>query len=158
MLCERCQRFDIQAFATNPYPFRGILLRDIIRSAAEEHCSFCNLLLEHATHSVRYYNVPAGITGHKKFQDINWLSVELLQWLYWQTKPSPWVDLSISQSPKRSNTESSELHVVSIDAWFVNFFSFLTHSKLKDRPFKFHAAADLGEPPSDPKSARLTPC
>ena len=150
MLCERCQRFDIQAFAANPYPYRGILLRDIIRSASEEHCSFCSLLLEHAPHYGRYYNVPAGATIHKKFQDINWLSLEPLQWLHWQMKPLPWVDLSISQSPGQSNTENSGLNVVSIDAWLL----LLSPLRIRGQSFRFHTAADLGEPPSNPNSAR----
>jgi hypothetical protein len=148
MLCDRCQRFNIQAFAVNPYPYRGILLRDIIRSVTEEHCSFCSLLLEHAAHSSIFYNVPAGINSHKKHQDINWLSVEPLQWLYQQTKPLPWVDLSISQSPGQSNTESSGLHIISIDAWLQGL------SRQKDRPVIFHAAADLGGPPPNPNSVR----
>ena len=149
MLCERCQRFDIQAFTVHPYPYRGILLRDIIRSAAEEHCSFCSLLLEHTARSS--YNVSAGVTSPKRIQDINWLSIEPLQWLYWQTKPLPWVVLSISQSLGQSNTESSGLHVVSIDAWPLSFGH-------RYPTIKFHAAADLGEPPSNPKSARRTSC
>ena len=148
MLCERCQRFDIQAFAANPYPYRGISLRDIIRSAAEEQCSFCSLLLEHAAHTSILYNVPARITSHKKFRDLNWLSVEALQWLYWQTKPSPWVGLSISKSAGQSIIESTGLQIVSIDAFLLNIFGF------KDNTLKFHAAADLGELPSDPNPAR----
>ena len=43
MLCERCQRFDIQAFGRDPYPYRGVPLRSVISS---KDCSFCSLLLE----------------------------------------------------------------------------------------------------------------
>ena len=44
MLCVRCQRFDIQAFGRDTYPYRRVSLLSVIRSS--NHCSFCSLLLE----------------------------------------------------------------------------------------------------------------
>lgn len=45
-LCDRCQRFDIQTFRKDGYPYRGYLLTDVVRSAIGG-CSFCALLIDH---------------------------------------------------------------------------------------------------------------
>lgn len=42
-LCHRCQRFNLQAFATSPTRTRGYPLREVNRSA-ELGCEFCVLL------------------------------------------------------------------------------------------------------------------
>ena len=52
MLCEHCQRFDIQAFGRDPYRYRGVPLSTVIRSY--NHCSFCSLLLENLPRVQRY--------------------------------------------------------------------------------------------------------
>lgn len=44
ILCQRCQRFDIQSFAKSVNHRRGYLLRDV-EAAAADRCEFCSLLL-----------------------------------------------------------------------------------------------------------------
>ncbi|KAI8951222.1 heterokaryon incompatibility protein-domain-containing protein [Xylaria longipes] len=46
MLCEKCEKFDIQAFAKKNFPTRGYRVEDV-RRAARNGCSFCALLEEH---------------------------------------------------------------------------------------------------------------
>lgn len=43
-LCQSCQKFDIQSFATAPYQTRGYRLLNVERAAEEEDCTFCQFV------------------------------------------------------------------------------------------------------------------
>jgi hypothetical protein len=51
-LCQSCQRFDIQRFATAPYRTQGFKLTRIERAAEQESCEFCRFICR-ALHDAR---------------------------------------------------------------------------------------------------------
>ena len=87
MLCVRCQRFDIQAFGRDTYPYRRVRLSSVIRSS--NHCSFCSLLLKSLVNVHGYRNVQDG----------------------------SWVNFTVTKATKLPAAGSRGLNVASIDAF-----------------------------------------
>ena len=118
MLCVRCQRFDIQAFGRDTYPYRGVPLSSVIRSS--NHCSFCSLLLEslgnvHGDRTIRH---------------------------------DGWVNFTVTKATKQPAAGSRGLDIASIDAFVrfkyapVDVFD---RNPKRRRYVKFHVAADPGK-------------
>lgn len=142
MLCERCQRFDIQAFGRDPYPYRGVPLHSVISS---NHCSFCSLLLE----SLRT------VEGNLNIHDGGWVNFAVTK----ATKQPV-------AGSRGLNIASIDAFLGYVDLGFFRFGSFRYGSfRFRDPKrvgyVKFHVAADPGEMPlfsiSDPGTDSIVP-
>ena len=127
MLCERCQRFDIQAFGRDPYPYRWVSLSSIISS---NHCSFCSLLLESLR---RVQGCPTVRYG-------KWVNFTVTK----ATKQPV-------AGARGLNVVSIDAFVGSIDALVGSIDTFVgiinVDGSKRRRYVKFHVAADPGEMP-----------
>ena len=126
MLCVRCQRFDIQAFGRDTYPYRRVPLSSVIQSS--NHCSFCSLLLESLRSVCGYRTIRGG----------------------------RWVNFKVTKATKQPAAESRGLNVASIDAFVgtINRLEDGSIDPNPRGHVKFYVAADPGETPlfliSDP--------
>lgn len=140
ILCEGCQRFDIQAFGRDPFPYRGVHLTDVIRSSRS--CSFCNLLLEHLQKSNKWVKIGKITDSCDKFDR----SRSPLKYLYsWHISPvrlweHSWVNFSINRRTTSEDNTRRGLDIASMD---VSLGAFCRGDGDPDR-FKFHVAADPG--------------
>ena len=167
MLCERCQRFDVQAFGRDPYPYRGVPRLSVIRSS--DHCSFCSLLLENLQEANADDSIKEITIAYQRFQQLSTresLSFEtlgLLRWLLYELINPGWVNFAVTKATKQPIVGSDGFNVVSIDAFVGSLDRFdrlmprkhprrsllldLTDPLLRPRRVKFHVAADPGEMP-----------
>ena len=149
MLCERCQRFDIQAFGRYPHPYRGVPLLSVVRSATR--CSFCSLLLESVQKACTQAAIKEVITACQGFQQLStrqWFSLETLDWLRCccyipiALLESDWVNFAAIKAAKELTGRSDSLNVASIDA----FVGSVDRRDPKQMGYvRFHVAADPGE-------------
>ena len=128
MLCERCQRFDIQAFGRDPYPYRGVPLLSVIRSS--NHCSFCSLLLESLQKAQKTVPIKEAIDAGRESQ----------RWLLLQGN---WVNFAATKATEQRVAGSDGLNVASIDAFTGSLDT--KDPKRRNGYVKFHDAADPGE-------------
>ena len=140
MLCERCERFDIQAFGKDPYPYRGVPLLSVIRST--NHCSFCSLLLESLQKANKHESIKDVIDASGGFQQ---LATQLLRCCCKAPATllrANWVNFALSKAIKQPVAGSDGLNVASIDA----FVGSVDDEDPKWKGYvKFHVAADPGE-------------
>lgn len=149
MLCERCQGFDIQAFGRDPYPYRGVPLLSVVRSA--NGCSFCSLLLESlqkANTNVAIKGLVVAYQGFRQAFSRNWLTLETIQLLRCCCRvpatllEDDWVNFEAIKATEKSLAGSDGLNVASIDA----FIGSVDRRGPRDsRYVQFHVAADQGE-------------
>ena len=123
MLCERCQKFDIQAFGRDSYPYRGVPLVSVIQSS--NHCSFCSLLLESLRSLPRYINNSPSRFGY-----------------LFPLHSDEWVNFTATKATKQPVAGCHGLNVASIGA-FVG--SINVRDPEREGYVKFHVAADPGK-------------
>ena len=149
MLCERCQRLDIQAFGRDSHPYRGIPLLSVVRSA--NRCSSCSLLLESLQKACTQVAIKEVITAYQGFQQLStrkWLSLETLDWLRCccyiplTLLAFDWVNFAAIKAANELIGGSDCLNIASIDA-FVGSVDWKDPKQIGD--VRFHVAADPGE-------------
>ena len=144
MLCERCRRFDIQAFGRDPYPYRGVPFLSVVRSA--NRCSFCSLLLEGLYKAGGGSGIKSVIRFYQRFQQVptrEFLSLETLKQLpYFSFSliESSWINFAVTKATKQPVAGSDGLNIASINA-----FIGPVDKERKSNYVRFHVAADQGE-------------
>ena len=77
-LCQSCQRFDIQKFATAPYRTQGFRLTHVERAAEQEGCEFCRFIcrsLQDAREAWRQPHMTGELWVHLRMsKDNDWRS------------------------------------------------------------------------------------
>lgn len=154
MLCERCERFDIQSFGRDPHPYRGVPFLEVIRSAGQ--CSFCSLLLENLKRAKPQLRVPkymlAGQGPWEAFAERigrpgRWPGLPGLADL---AETPQWINFSVDKNSRNHMKKAEGLNISSINA----FVESLDTAKDSDL-VRFNLAADSGESLIEAFQARL---
>ncbi|CAH0002536.1 unnamed protein product [Clonostachys byssicola] len=148
-LCQRCQAFDIQAFAKDQYEYRGYKLKDLLESATQG-CSFCSMLVENLELVVQgkdqrlLRGSKRGLLENSQSQAAKWFSKDQLALLFmklYSTVNTTWVHFTAGRASSHdvSRLEISFLRV---------FISLPSLETLKGDAFTYniflHTAADPG--------------